>query len=355
MITDNSASYIIGYISAWFLLIISGLIVTWAFSRWKTEKRARIISGNILALLLGIGIFVMIMEGYYGFFYDQPDSYGLLLTSERWFKRHYKYNKVGFRDNKDYHLKKGPKKRIVFIGDSFTIGHGIRDVNDRFPNRIEAYLEKKFPGSYEVYTIARNGWDTTDEIDILSKLAADGFEADMVVLCFTTNDISFASLENYLNYQAGKDAKPKNRLLTNSFFLNFVYMRMKVLSSPEIKGYYDWLAGSYDGYAWEDERMLLNNFVELSREKGYNPKAVILPLIGDLSRGFKMKGAHEKVSAFFRSKGVPYLDFTDAFKRFPEKNLVVNRFDAHPNEFAHALIADEIWTKLVENDSRLYQ
>jgi len=40
--------------------------------------------------------------------------------------------------------------------------------------------------------------------------------------------------------------------------------------------------------------------------------------------------------------GVPHLDLADTLLRHPSRQVVVNRFDAHPNEYAHALAADAI-------------
>lgn len=348
MITDNPLSYVIGYIASWAIFIAASLIAFGMLRRLK-GKRGDILV-NTFFIFVGSMIFALSMEGYYGFFYDQPDSFGTLLTSERWFKRHYRYNNWGFRDDKDYYYKKGKDRyRIVFVGDSFTAGHGIEDIGDRFSGRIEELLRETGSGGYEVYTIAVNGWDTDDEIRRLKKLADEGFEADLVVLCYNMNDIAYASPDTYLFYQELRDKISGSRLLQRSFFLNFLYLRVKVLSMQEVKGYYGWLKGSYSGRAWQDHREQMERFIELCESNGYRLGAVIFPLINDLSRGFGMKDAHLRVAGFFEEKEVPYIDLSERLMRFPEKELAVNRFDSHPNEFAHSLISEDIWEKLIKN------
>lgn len=90
-------------------------------------------------------------------------------------------NNMGFRDDKDYsHEKEKGKLRVVFVGDSFTVGHGIKNISKRFSGIIEARLKEEMPDTnYEVYTLAQNGWDTVHEVDSLNRLMDVGFEADL--------------------------------------------------------------------------------------------------------------------------------------------------------------------------------
>lgn len=348
-ITYNPISYILSYIAVWLGFIILTLIAVWGLGKWKGNGCLKIIVSNCVAFLVGVTTLVLLMEGYFGFFYDQTDSFGLLLTSQRWHKNHYRFNNLGFRDDKNYYYRKSVgTKRIVFIGDSFTAGHGIRRIEDRFSNKVERHL-REISGDYEVYTIAANGWDSPDEIKWLEKSIKNDFDADLIVLCFNMNDLGFDSHSTKLVSQKVRELTPRSQLLHRSFFLNFLYVRLSVLSMPEVRGYYDWLAEDYAGSGWIVEEELLKRFIELCNEKGYKFKVVIFPLIGDLSRGFKMKIAHEKLSTFLAGKGVDYIDLAERFKRFSERELVVNKFDAHPNEFAHSIIAEEILTTLLQD------
>ena len=122
------------------------------YSRWRT-----LIVGNILVLLFLLSLLVLIAKSYYRFLYDTTDSFGLTKTTKRWFKRYYQINKSGFRDNLPvYMIKPDPTKpRITFLGDSFTAGHGIKNVDDRFANQI-----RKMHPELEVHVFAKNGWDT---------------------------------------------------------------------------------------------------------------------------------------------------------------------------------------------------
>lgn len=351
MISDE-IFYSISYVTSWVVLFIICIIAVSIFAKWSTQGKVKNIIANATAIVIGLMIFVLSMEGFFAFIYDQTDSFGFLLTSQRWFKRYYRLNNLGFRDDKDYHYKKAPGvKRIVFIGDSFTAGHGIKSIENRFGGRIEQRL-KGINKDYEVYTIAQNGWDTIHEVKTLAGLIDKGFEADLIVLCFNVNDIGLSSRNSYLTMKRISDKAPHSWLLTHSFFLNFIYMRLAVFSMPEFKDYFSWIADDYRGGPWQIEQYLLQEFIDLSNHRGYKVKAAIFPLIHDLKNEFKLRIAHEKLSEFFSDRRIPYVDFATSLSRFTEDRLVVNRFDSHPSKFAHLIIADGIWLRLIDDEIR---
>ena len=66
---------------------------------------------------------------------------------------------------------------------------------------------------------------------------------------------------------------------------------------------------------------------------------------------YEYRFVHAQLGEFWRGLGVPHLDLLPVFEKFPPKKLVVNRFDGHPNQFAHHLAADAIQKFLNENIS----
>ena len=46
---------------------------------------------------------------------------------------------------------------------------------------------------------------------------------------------------------------------------------------------------------------------------------------------------HDQLAVFWKELNVPHLDLLPVFRDSASKTLTVNRFDAHPNETAHAL------------------
>src|SRR5262245_14665014 len=72
-----------------------------------------------------------VVELYFAIVYDQSDSFNMSLVSQHWFLRHVVPNNAGFRDARPLleHVPAG-MQRICFVGDSFTFGHGIKNVAD---------------------------------------------------------------------------------------------------------------------------------------------------------------------------------------------------------------------------------
>ena len=111
----------------------------------------RLIAGNTLVLCCLVTPVLLAGETYYRFVYDTTDSLAYTRVSERWEMRHWRLNNVGCRDNVPYAPTLTPgKRRISFVGDSFTAGHGISDVEDRFPN----LLRRAHP-DWEVHVVAK--------------------------------------------------------------------------------------------------------------------------------------------------------------------------------------------------------
>ena len=101
----------------------------------------RLVAGNVLVLATLVATLVVLGETYLRYVYDATDSYGLTLTNFAWFNRHVTFNSDGFRDREyeDTAWKPGVT-RVACVGDSFTMGYGVPDVADVWPQRVGAAL-----------------------------------------------------------------------------------------------------------------------------------------------------------------------------------------------------------------------
>src|SRR5258708_517809 len=152
---------VIGLFAALSLIFISVL-----FRFWRKHKRQKVVGdwravffGNLLLFLTLVSMLLFGGECYYRFCYDKTDSLDYTKTSTRWFERYWHTNSTGCRDNVEYTLSiPRDKHRVTFLGDSFTAGQGIKNVDDRFVNRIRhAHPE------WDVHMLAQLGFDTDNE------------------------------------------------------------------------------------------------------------------------------------------------------------------------------------------------
>ena len=67
---------------------------------------------------------------------------------------------------------------------------------------------------------------------------------------------------------------------------------------------------------------------------------VTFPYLDQLGPNYPFRAVHRQLDQFWKDLGVPHLDLLPVYERNLERALVVNRFDAHPNELAHGIAAE---------------
>jgi hypothetical protein len=301
--------------------------------------------GNGLVFLLLCSIVILCGECYYRFVFDTTDSFGLTKTTERWFARHFQRNNVGFRDNEPYTLSRQPgKRRVTFLGDSFTAAHGVPNVEDRFANRIRTRNPH-----LEVQTIAQCGWDTGAEAATFDSILQRGYACDVVVLVYCLNDVSDILPEwpAILKRVYGED-KPVY-LVRHSFLFNTYYYRYKAARDPDISDYYNFTRAGYDGAVWEQQKLRLKSIRDQVEVAGGKLFVVTFPFLHALDDYDEYAEIHERLGDHWSELDVPHLDLLNTYRSLSPSELVVNSHDAHPNERAHELAAAAIDKFLVDS------
>lgn len=304
-----------------------------------------LLAGN-LALLFSVLFFILFGgELYFRFLYDQSDSFSLTRTGTEWFDKHFRLNSWGTRDSYDYPEAGTPgKTRITFLGDSFTAGHGVADVEKRFANRIRALR----PG-WEVHAFGFIGYDSIDELGFLTGRALSHYHYDSVVLVYTLNDISKIMPQWYQMMEGIYSEKPPY-LCTKSYFLNTLYFRWKRRHIPDVLNFYRSTLSAYkDPAIWKFQRNILQRVKGEVEAHGGKLLVVTFPFLNSLGKDYEFREVHKQLAGFWREQGVPQLDLLETLESHRSENLTVNPYDAHPNERAHALASEAIMTFLDAN------
>ena len=342
------------YLPLYFGCLIAALFALGVVFWWRIQRRRAARSTTppdcCLSILL-TGLLLLLAEGCFYRFVNLSDSFGTSNMGRLWFWRNVHENNWGHRDNVDYTFQLAPgKSRIVFLGDSFTFGHGVRDVEDRFANRIRKRLEQAAPGRYEVQALSFPGWSTRREKEFLSKLRGQGFRADLVVLVYVPNDhIYLKGLveQDKENRNAMERLQPQAFLLRKSYLANFLYFRFAIIRRPEAKNYYEWAKNGFEPPYWERHQQDLRSLPFYSEKLGARFAVVTFPFLHSLGQDGGFADIHRKLDAFWKGQKVPHLNLVEAFSTYKPKELMVNRFDAHPNVLAHRLAAEEIYRRLL--------
>ncbi len=235
-------------------------------------------------------------------------------------------NSDGFRDD-EYSVSRGPKRRVVFLGDSLTFGWGV-EKEETFEHLLERDFSRREPT--EVINLGIGNYNTTQEVNLFLDKGLK-YKPDQVVLFYFINDAEpmprkarFPGLGNY-------------RIIT------FYWSRIKALKSrfadtPSFKEFYSAIY-SDEAAGWAKTKAAFHALRDSSAKEGFDLKVVLLPELHQLEP-YTFSKEHRKVVGFLRSIGIETIDLADSFRSVKDPpSLWVALDDAHPNARAHELIA----------------
>ena len=245
-------------------------------------------------------------------------------------------NNIGLRDSQDFPTQnKNDRKanvKIAFVGDSFTMGWGVRE-----ESTIPELLEKKLntipqcSKSVRVFNLGVGNYNSTQELNAYKELHPI-INPDAVLLLHFINDA-----EPY------KQKKP-NFLSGNSLVFNYFNSR---LMSKDRGNYYQYYSNLYDNPTWHGNKASLHELNKLVIKNTGKPVSIYaLPELRELTPGSKLQDAYKKRNDFFSESGFKWLDLNKRLYILSGDNpskLWVTDQDSHSNEYANAIIANEIF------------
>lgn len=338
-------------LAAW---IGGGVYVFRQLLRARQRNRGKGWRETLVKLGLSTWLFLALLTGfeiYLAVFYDQTDSFNTTLTSKTWYRRHvdpYK-NPEGFRDRRL--LRKEPPEgvKVVWVmGDSFTYGHGVRRLEDRFSDRIADDFERQQPGRFLVYNVAEAGSHIVQAHNWAELFWSRGYTPpDVVVFVLCLNDIEPFLDGSHERYKKMGTWAPPWLILRESYLLNFLWFRLKQSQQADYRDYFGDLAGAFQGSAGSKLLDRVDRLNYTCRKNRVSLRLVIFPFLHNLGPQYQFAAAHDRIARHCRNVNIPVLDLRPVLEPHSGEGLTVNRFDAHPNERAHALAAEAIETQLL--------
>jgi hypothetical protein len=268
-----------------------------------------------------------------------------------WWERYAKTNSYNYRDI-EHKLEKLPDVfRILILGDSQTVGHGIDSLGDTWPKKLESLLNSKLPKKrFEIINSAYRGWNTDTQ---LYELFKNGFlfNPDLVLLGFYLNDIPSP-------VHLSCDLRDKNFLgLLHKYFpfsnqsklFNFLNFRINRLQETlKLKPTFsECLNLIYESRGWEMEKVFLDTMKKGINLKSSHFMAAIIPVFFQLGENYPFQNIHSKVSEWFKKSGTSVIDlWKDGFYGMDANQLITSPKDRHLNVKAAEIIAQTIYKKL---------
>jgi hypothetical protein len=234
----------------------------------------------------------------------------------------YKFNALGCR-GRDYALPR-PKgtMRIIALGDSFTMGVGVNE-EDTFTNQLERLLNEKAASSgsskiNEVINCGVSGFGTKEE-RLLYELTVGRYEPDIVLLMMVWND-DLSYLEELQRGYVDRRPGPFEKLF---------YTWGKIQE-------YRHQRRTFDYSKCVEEILQLDSQV---RKQG----ARLVVAIFRTDDGKEWEQLTNTVTKGLRDTDIPILDLGKALlNKHTYDEIIVHKVDAHPNEIAHKMAAQEM-------------
>jgi hypothetical protein len=243
-------------------------------------------------------------------------------------------NDKGFR-GLDKSFKK-PKQitRIAFLGDSFTLGFGVKD-GDTLPANFEHAVQSKYSNT-EVLNFGISASSTKAQIELFERYIIL-FEPDIVVIVLFLNDAYPIGTLNVLS-------RPKvlAKVRKSSFFINASVGGVeKYFQNKKVIHYYQdgFLEGSP---GWEVVKAALRKGKSLSEKHDFQFIVALYPVLVQLNEGYPFCDIHETIEDYCVSLKIPFVDLLNGFFGENDSELWVHPTDQHPNEIAHRIAAAEL-------------
>ncbi len=337
---------------AWIALLValfSGLLRYRQRCRQRSRRMVWANAGLSAAVALA---FVTACELGFACFADFSDTFSVSNVSKRWLRLHIddEQNNAGYRDREPFKTYIGAgRQRIVFFGDSFTVGHGIKRIEDRFSDRVAAWLEQKRPVHFVVANHALPGYEASLVEGSIRALFLSHSDVHLVIYVYNLNDIE--GYDPGIQPLLGQvyTSEPRFPVFRDTYFLNWLYFRFVQFRYSKGTDYYARLAESYRSPAWEGLREKLSQIHRDCVEGHADFRMVLFPFVQKIGPDDPFREARGKIAEFCKSEKIPLLDLEPVFQKHTGENLVVSRFDAHPNERAHAIAALAIEEKLLSD------
>ena len=261
---------------------------------------------------------------YISDWHDTPDGRTF------WVVRAEGHNRDGMRDREHPVEKPAGVTRIICLGDSVTVGHGVQR-SQSYPYILESFLgQLGLP--VEVFNIAAPGWATHQEATAYREIARR-YRPDHVFLGFCLNDVA----EMYNNLNAPPPA-------VVSFFVRYsALVRWLINAEGRQIHSVEELLHDPDSAAvrtgWQRVFAELAFLQEEAREDGCDLSVLVFPFRLQLGADPPPPIAQQTLFDFCRRRGIPCLDLLPALSKIGPPAFID---ESHLSPAGAAAVAEEV-------------
>ena len=337
-----------------FVLILFLLSLAFRTKLTRFIEKDKSLIQKILLLIASILLFLFIGEIIARIFLSgMTTNAGAGPAFIDFYKNYVHLNSDKLRD-REYPIEKGNNTiRIAGLGDSAAYGFGVKDINNTVFKILESRLNKEKPANktYELINFAKPGYDVEDELNVLKEKALK-YSPDIIILAYNLNDLKIIDSETTKNLRPWLEVPYIGLILRNTFYL-YYYLEIKINKIASNSG----LVTTYEILILKSFNSSINReynfkyFQELSnisRQENIPVIIIVIPVLYHLDN-YPFYSANEYIENISRKYGFYYINPLEVYQKYGESQLMVTKYDAHPNELGHRLIADYVYESLVKS------
>jgi lysophospholipase L1-like esterase len=245
-----------------------------------------------------------------------------------------KTNSHGLKDRDFSYDKSENVRRVLFLGDSLTLGWGV-PFKDLFTKLLEKKLKDIDKRETEIINTGVGNYNTEQEFTYY-KNEGKKFNPDHVMLLYFINDAE----------PTPKYSDPP--IINDSYFFVFMWSRIKKFlgrfdSSNNFLNYYSNIYKENNG-GWELSKKSLLAIKDLAKINKSKLTVAVCPELRILHPKYPFLAEHKKILSFLKSNNISHIDLLPIFqKRVKNENDVwVSLEDSHPNSLGNQIITKGI-------------
>lgn len=239
---------------------------------------------------------------------------------------HFRINKQGMRSDRDFTYEKpNDVKRIVSLGDSFTVGYEV-SLEECFSSVLERELNKAGVRT-EVLNAGVSGYSTAEECAYLERELIK-YAPDLVVVSFYTNDLVDNVRANLFRLEAGELVDANHRYVPGGTI--GAYLNRSAL--------FNWLSGNSNAFALVKEKATLLVKGELVRRNEDNIERAVARQhdanqeadreSSEQERGQQRLAAaiYDRIYRFLLKRKIPLVIHSIPSEVYPERIQLIDTF-----------------------------
>lgn len=330
------------------LLVLVLFLKYYKAATLKLISRKKHILQNLILLFITLIILILILELAVRGYLPEESKYNFPPGQLEFYKKYISLNNNGYRDIDHTYEKKSDIVRIVVLGDSYTFGSGIKNVNNTYLKGLEKlFNENSKDKTYEVLNFGKAGVDTEFEIKIL-KNDALLYKPDIIILGYVLND--------FRDHESQKISANSYLFWFDIFLKRYSYLyhftskgfntALEALGLK--KSYYQTIIDSFNSES--NKKLNSKYFEELKRISKTNNSTlvvVIFPFIYKLDN-YPFTEQHRIINQIINENDIIVIDLLLYFQHIDENKIVVSKYDNHPNELGHEIAAKAIYERLIK-------